>query len=329
MKNIFYVAICLFLLIGCEKEKPVVLKHSDYIPNTEWNTEFSNYIKEAQKKTLSFPNIEELEKTVDTLLSFNSKELKEWYDKKGFVSQRVLYDNSIDELEKIGSIEDAENFKNKYKPFFLFNEVKADEDLSPYLPSSKIGYSYVCNVYGRVVVNGIEHNFNDYKSFEETNYARHIRSVNGQTKANASWDNYLYMESKDRKFWAEVYRSDFRIRIKLSAHKKNMFGWNKYKTVYTMRLEDFDKTDWACQWTTEENCELSGLHLLTRTGEAPFYRYETSEVSSGYEFHLGKSAIFRDDTILGGTVYMPVYLRMNVSTRGMSGGTLTINYPTM
>jgi hypothetical protein len=180
---------------------------------------------------LSFASVEEAEAAIGRLLAMTAPEQAAWYASKkaDFISQESVFQSAVAEVETLTDLAEADLFKEKYKPYLLFNDDPADEELyNPYLPSDQFGYSLICNKNGDVEIGGEIKNFNNLSSVKETFYYKTSHEVN--TRAVVERPNYLFGQTSDRKFWAEAKRFSNDVVIEFNAHKKNLFGWNIYRT---------------------------------------------------------------------------------------------------
>lgn len=201
---------------------------------------------------LSFASVEEMEQTIYELLFMDEAELESWYLSRDseFVSQQSVYSNAIDELEEIDTIEEAEIFKDKYRDIFIWNDdPRYDELYNPYLPSEDLlGYSYVINPAGNVLINGEINNFNIHKEVQTTEFfAKFTRDeilsesdilTRASTKeVEEDKVNYIKIRVGAKKFMAEPVRQtpNTYVWLKLSAHKHSVLGWNKYQTNYYLQ----------------------------------------------------------------------------------------------
>lgn len=207
------------------------------------NDDVDTSLLKVEAPMAEFASVTEFEATVLRLMKSSLEEQIAWCQENNIVSQCMLYDQAIDELEKIQELRDTTeyyHFKEKYSPYFLFNENDV-YDLNPYIPSNDLGNNLVCNINGDVKIDGEVVNFNDLTSFEETTYGKYLEEVvHGRSKPGDLVEektNYLQIvEGGDRKMWAEAQRKYGEVYIKLSAHKKGWLGgWNNYKTTYFIK----------------------------------------------------------------------------------------------
>ena len=199
--------------------------------------------------------------------------LASWYQSNGnFQSQNEFMWDVVEELNNSSSMEDVRATQAKYKDLLLFNNNESDEDVAPYIPSNHRGTELVCNKYGNVLVNGEVKNFNNLTAYEQTkdyeiNQARKERRVllHGGSAVDGK-----------RKFWVELYlnRPSGWVEVQLSAHKKTWIGWNKYSTVYAVRLNEF------------LGFAKTGPFLDYLRKEAPNF-VATAEIASGSYIPLG------------------------------------------
>lgn len=190
-----------------------------------------------------------MERTLSMLLKMNDNELLAWYDSMAFVSQSMAREAALEEFQQLTSLSEYPAFKAKYQGQFLFNDNLDEEDYQPYLAAGRFGYELILNADGNVIVDGAIVNYN-YTSFEETMYYR----VAHQTPSSAdslltrispeTKTNQVYVQSGKKKFWAWAVRNGADIYIQVTAQKKNLFGWNDYKTDYyfTFANRDYNAT---------------------------------------------------------------------------------------
>lgn len=270
---------------------------------------------------VEFNDLDEFNNTVENLLQSSEQVQIAWCKERGLVSQNMMYDQALEELEEIQNLRDTvayykalDNYKKKYSKYFVFNEKEEDCDLSPYIPSNNLGAYLVCNANGDVKIGGEVKNFNELKSFEETNYGRYIRGIGLSRNTVDERDNYLYIkEGGDRKMWAEAQRKQRGVYIKYSAHKKGWLGgWNNYKTTYFTQYISHTPYTW-----TEIGRDFQ-MYMDNRN-----IMVESNEVKSGTTVFLGNTAY----DINSGTVIQKGVARFKCTSRGTYGefGYLQVN----
>lgn len=308
IKCLFVAAVCCFCLLSCSNED--LEKTVPEIP-----TPIAPISK--MSSMLRFKDLNELEETVIRLVKSDEEQQKNWAYSLNFTSQKMVYNQALDELEKLQKLTDYatfskeyKKFRSKYSPYFLFNENKEDEDLSPYIPSDRVGFWMVCDVKGNVMVGDSVWNFNELKSLEETSYYKSIHSP--QTHGVEEKENYLYIKEGKRKMWAGAVRDLRMVCIRYSAHKKSMFGWNKYRTKYFTAYISHDPNTW-----------ISHDQFLTDLiAKAPDY-LESKEMDSGAEVFFGNTLY----DISSGTVLQKGVAQLRIKSRGTgdTSGILKIN----
>lgn len=228
---------------------------------------------------LSFSSEDEMFEQIQLLKLMTEDEQDAWYKKhaNAFVSQQKFMWQIVEELDNASSMETVREIQAKYAGQMLFNTNPDDEDIAPYIPSNYKGTEFVCDKNGNVLIAGKVRNYNNLTSYEQT--SDYLFNHQPQTRAREKLAG-VYAQDGKRKFWSEAYLNTVTggIEIRLAAHKKNMFGWNKYKTSYGIRIIEF--SNWA------EITSFSADILNAR----PNY-YVTADVKSGlyYPFVRGRS----------------------------------------
>lgn len=228
---------------------------------------------------LSFSSEDEMFEQIQSLKLMTEDEQDAWYKKhaNAFVSQQKFMWQIVEELDNASSMETVREIQAKYTGQMLFNTNPDDEDIAPYIPSNYKGTEFVCDKNGNVLIAGKVRNYNNLTSYEQT--SDYLFNHQPQTRAREKLAG-VYAQDGKRKFWSEAYLNTVTggIEIRLAAHKKNMFGWNKYKTSYGIKITEF--SNWA------EITPFSTDILNAR----PNY-YVTADVKSGlyYPFVRGRS----------------------------------------
>ncbi|MDR2887964.1 MAG: DUF4848 domain-containing protein, partial [Bacteroidales bacterium] len=220
-------------------------KEQDSIDNITPNFSKELTVLEISKeqKMLSFESKEDMHKTISELMFMDEAKRAEWYKAQGgFESQETFMWQVVDELTAAKTVEEVRSIQNRYSNFFIWNNNAADEDMNPYIPSGKYGYSYVCNRNGEVLIAGEVCNFNNAKTLEETWQYRWFDSFREQAQTRASineWTNHLYVSNdSSRRFWLKAGVHPFQRNHVLDhyAEKKVVF-WIKYSTEYYIKYE--------------------------------------------------------------------------------------------
>lgn len=196
----------------------------------------------VQPNILSFSSIEEMENQIRALIEMESDDREAWYAERNFESQYDALYRAAEEIDRAATLSDAEAIKEKYREFFLYNDNPEDEELfNPYLPNEKSSYAYVCNIRGEVQIGNEIHNFNTITDVRNTKEFQRFHEV--ETRGVETHSNYLKSTVGKSKFWAEG-RLDGNevVAIEFTAHKKGLFGWNKYKTAYYVRVQRYSRT---------------------------------------------------------------------------------------
>lgn len=212
------------LVCACEKEMP-----------SEAKDETGEEVQSISM--LSFASLEEMEMQIEKLASMSEEEQNSWYAEHDFESQYNALYRAAAEIDNATTLEEAEASKAKFSSYFLYNENPADEELfNPYLPNENVDYALVCNIEGEVMIGGTIRNFNTITNVENTK--EYQRFHEAETRDLETKTNYLKSTVGDRKFWAEGrLDSNEVVAIEFTAHKKGIFGWNKYKTAYFVRVQ--------------------------------------------------------------------------------------------
>lgn len=187
---------------------------------------------------LSFASVEEMENQISSLRAMKPAELDAWYASQNFESQYDALYRAAAEIDKATTLEEAEAIKAEFASYFLYNENPADEELfNPYLPNEKPDYAYVCNIDGEVMIGGEIVNYNTITDVKDTHEYQLTHAI--ETRGVESSTNYLKGTTARHKYWAEGhYYSESRyVTVEFTAHRKNIFGWNKYACQYHVRIE--------------------------------------------------------------------------------------------
>lgn len=183
--------------------------------------------------TLAFESEEAMNEAVILLVEMSDAEREAWYfaRNQNFLCQQDAMWAVVEELDSRSNVEQVRTCQEKYEGIFLFNHNEADADISPYIPHDVPGLALVLNAYGEVEIAGNVVNLNTLQSYDQISYARYFDEVSRGVVRSL---NRLYSDTSDLKMWAESHwagkGSD--VFIRYGAHKKTLFGWNKYKTDY-------------------------------------------------------------------------------------------------
>ena len=239
MKKLFYLFIGILVFASCNKDADTVTA-----PEAASKSKFVAELN-ANDEMLSFASAEEMQETIDKLVSMGEEELVAWYKQAGssFTSQEILYREAINDLTLLQNFEEADAFKAKYIPYLMFNDDPADEELyDPWLPNEDFpGLSYVANKNGDVRIAGKVVNLNRHKTVKELAVykVRAEYQKSGMTRATTISDNYLFVEENKRRMWVEGVTSGANYGISVRAQLKNLFGWNKYKADWSFRATTY------------------------------------------------------------------------------------------
>lgn len=280
MKNhIFIFGLLLLTMNACSNEAET----EQFLPVIEC----SNVKTIDEQEMLSFDSEEQMFAVINRLKLMSDEEQQHYYGQ--FVSQSEFFWNVVDEINAAESLDQVKAIHSKYKELLIFNDNEADNDISPYIPTSHNGTELVCNKYGNVIIGGEIVNYNDISSYEQTWF---YRIANIEQTRTLIWVKGVFAQADKRKFWAEAYYNTDTgwIELKLAAHKKSMFGWNQYKTSYYLKAV-------ACgNWQTLSTFGQSILNA------APNYMQTADLASSnyyplafGYQY-IRKPALFVIDT---------------------------------
>lgn len=221
---------------SCEKEN-MTPKTESVLQTQELRT------RSVTDAMLSFASEEEMFDRIQELKTMDETEMKAWCDSQcpDFLSQYDFMWQIVEELDGAASMEEVRAIQAKYQDQMLFNSNPEEEDIAPYIPSSHRGTEFVCNSEGNVLIGGEVRNYNDLTYYEQTSDYRSTHPQIQTRAANKEWLAGRKAETKDRKFWVEAYLNTVTggVELKLAAHKKGTFGWNQYKTAYSIRIEQF------------------------------------------------------------------------------------------
>lgn len=211
-----------FLAVGCVKNEI-----------SESSGDGAKQYTEFNHVTLEFDSEETMNSAVMTLTQMTDDERQAWYAKRNpsFVCQQDAMWIVVGELETVQNEEQLRECQKKYSGIFIFNPNEEEADISPYIPHDVPGISLVCNAYGEVSIAGRKVNYNTFETYAETDYAQYFDDISRGVQRSL---NRLYIETKERKMWAEASwgGAGKNVYIRYVAHKKTLFGWNKYKTDY-------------------------------------------------------------------------------------------------
>lgn len=297
------IAATALLVTSCSKET------TEQIPSTpepvKSEVEFTDNM-------LAFGSMQEAEIAIDQLLRMSSKERRNWYESKDpqFISQEEIFQIAIDEQELLKDFEQANLFRAKYEPIFMFNDDPADEELyNPYIPSDMFGFNHICNKDGNVMIAGEVKNFNNLTSVKETFYYQKEQEVGTKADIEESL-NSLYIRHDKRKMWASSHRYMMNVYVLLRAHKKNVFGWNQYRTEYYFKYLGHDATTWTSSVFIRD--------LMNQPGQEGW----TNELAHGTEFPIGSTRWVDTNNYTRGRV------TFRMKSRGTADhtGVLVVNY---
>lgn len=155
-----------------------------------------------------------------------SNKQKSWYKERSFISQQAIYQQAINDLYQCTSIEEALSVKQAYSKYLLFStEQNAEDTFIPYIPSTKFGYSYVCNAAGNVQIGNEICNYNNVYSSSELNAFFETRSY------SETGQNYAKKQIDDRRFYVSAHQVGAYVYATLRAYKQVIF-WFQYATQY-------------------------------------------------------------------------------------------------
>lgn len=202
-----------------------------------------NHATRAATNILSFKSVEEMEAQIHTMLEMEPEELEAWYREHNFKSQYDALYEAAEAIDRAKTLAEAQSIKEQYSEYFLYNDNPGDDELfNPYLPNENPEYAYVCNIRGEVEIDGSVVNFNTLNSVEETHEYQLTHAAETRAKVEQH-DNYLKGITNRHKYWAEgrLDKNEV-VSIEFTAHKHNIFGWNKYKTAYYVQVQRYSRT---------------------------------------------------------------------------------------
>ncbi len=236
--NYLFPLLSLFLFASCQKE---TLKQEKSLGVD--NCYLVEPV-EASDEMLSFSSMDELNKTVESLLALDSVNLVAWYSQyPNFTSLNQLYNKANYEFavlvnSNVRDVNIAERIKNKYTPYLLFNDNPNDNALyCPVIPSEFPGRPLISNKNGDVLVNGKVMNLNDVKSVQETsNYKESCLTRVYDVHTRRNW---LFMQNSDRMMSARSYRYNAAnlVYIEVVSKKDTWLGWVHYDTVFIIQAK--------------------------------------------------------------------------------------------
>lgn len=235
---------------------------------------------------LKFANEAAIDSTLSMLLQKNEQELAAWYDSTGFVLQELAREAALQEFRAMESLEEYPAFKAKYQGQFLFNDNLEEEDFQPYVAASRFAYEMILDAEGNAIVDGQVKNYN-FDRFEQTMYYRvahaGVSEAGSMTKISPETKtNQVYVLTKKKKCWAWAWITGADVYIQVTAQKKNIFGWNDYKTSYyfTFANRDYKETR-TLNWSYLNSTLAGGV-----IGD----RRWTGEISCNSRFWWGSKA---------------------------------------
>lgn len=184
-----------------------------------------------------------MEAQIHTMLEMEPEELEAWYREHNFKSQYDALYEAAEAIDCAKTLAEAQSIKEQYSEYFLYNDNPGDDELfNPYLPNENPEYAYVCNIRGEVEIDGSVVNFNTLNSVEETHEYQLTHAAETRAKVEQH-DNYLKGITNRHKYWAEgrLDKNEV-VSIEFTAHKHNIFGWNKYKTAYYVQVQRYSRT---------------------------------------------------------------------------------------
>lgn len=162
------------------------------LPEESLSNDSQNTIKplEASDEMLSFNSEEEMYKAIDRLKMSNNASLKTKATNSNFTSLNDIYKQALAELaEQSENFELANQIKEKYQPYFLYNDNPADDEMyNPYI-KTPLDLSYICDRNGNVIINGEVKNFNIADSVQETESYRLKNSMARKVISNEFTEN--------------------------------------------------------------------------------------------------------------------------------------------
>lgn len=202
-----------------------------------------NHATRAATNILSFKSVEEMEAQIHTMLEMEPEELEAWYREHNFKSQYDALYEAAEAIDRAKTLAEAQSIKEQYSEYFLYNDNPGDDELfNPYLPNENPEYAYVCNIRGEVEIDGSVVNFNTLNSVEETHEYQLTHAAETRAKVEQRV-NYLKGITNRHKYWAEGrWDKNEVVSIEFTAHKHNIFGWNKYKTAYYVQVQRYSRT---------------------------------------------------------------------------------------
>ena len=307
MKKIFYLAVLITAVFtSCQKDTLAPEEPLSSVPQ--------NTIKplEASDKMLSFNSEEEMYTEIERLMMSNGANSNTMTISSGFTSINDIYEQALADLDivdKMKSIKMADQVKEKYQPYLLYNDDPADDEINnPYIKTD-FRLAYVCNKNGDVIINGEVKNFNIAKSAKETEIYKLTNPV--ETKWYSQWeyiyhvngvkiyerDNSLHIDDAagERRMYAFPYRdspAQARIYIRMYGKKKTWRGWHDYKTAFYVKYVSINESSWSRPLT-----DLNSMCFNDKTN----YHYLGDYVNR--HIYVGYSAVNGDFTSSAFRIY--------------------------
>lgn len=229
--------IVITIFASCQKDETVPssnVEYPEFIQEAPESVQVDLSKDEHGEPVLSFKTEADMNTQVQNLKVMSETDSEQWYDQfDGYLSQNQFKWNIVDEFNNAQSMEEVKLIRSRSANLLIYNNKLADEDMSPYIPSSHLGNDLVCNKYGNVMISGKIHNFNDIASYSERE--------SPLTKSRSEVGNGIYRERGKSRLMVRAYYNSatYGIDLWLEAQNKTWFGWMWHKTQYSLRFEEF------------------------------------------------------------------------------------------
>lgn len=214
--------------------------------NLDEDAEVSTIIYNGENM-LRFRDMDAYENTI-RLLNSKTKEERIAYTNsfqvKTISALLTESDKELDIICESSTIEDFrpkyEQFKNKYKEIFMFNDIDV-EDLSAYSKLRNPIDDNIANKYGEFMIGDSlvqSSEFNDFSEFYSANIVTYANETsNPNVDINHAWSHWDKRKVGCYLSFSQLDSPYMGITMRLTAQKKFIFGWKRYSTQYSARFK--------------------------------------------------------------------------------------------
>lgn len=163
-------------------------------------------------------------------------------DSIGFKSQLYIMNEADQELESLCANENADvfnrgykEFKRKYEKLFMFNNID-NADLSPYCRLEQLDLSLFANNEGLFMIGDSLVKCDSFDTFSDFSSKVSYVMLDSDVSTRAQELNRAHVQVSKRKVGMYLSRSGSSIKANFTAQKKNIFGWVRYSTKYSYKV---------------------------------------------------------------------------------------------